>query len=310
MSAWLIAVIVVSCLIFLVGLWFFSGYIAFLLTLRKGSLAGKIINRTMQKNIESYKIDYQWWDKQKIEKLFLKTEEETLVGNLIRNGNSKKIAIVVHGIFGTHKDLAPQAKILFENGFNILAPDLRAHGETTGKNISMGCFEKDDLVLWINKLVEVFGKDCQIVLLGISMGGATVLLTSGENLPKNVKCVVSDSGYSNAYLELKSVVNKALVPSFIILPQLNFFLKKLSNFDLKQASPIDAVKTTSLPILFIHGNKDSFVPCKMSKEMFEVSNKEICEFQIFEGAIHIQSFATNENLYEKILLSFVDKWVC
>lgn len=310
MSGWLIAVIVISCLIFLVGLWFFSGYIAFLLTLRKGSLAGKIINRTMQKNIDSYKIDYEWWNKQKSEKLLLETEGETLSGNLIKNGNSKKIAIVVHGIFGTHKDLAPQAKILFENGFIILAPDLRAHGETTGKNISMGYFEKNDLVLWIKKLIEVFGKDCQIVLLGISMGGATVLLTSGESLPKNVKCVVSDSGYSNAYLELKSVVNKALVPSFIILPQLNFFLKRISKFDLKKASPIESVKKSSLPILFIHGNKDSFVPCKMSKEMFEVSNKEICELQIFNGAIHIQSFATDENLYKNILLNFVDKWVC
>ena len=310
MSAWLIAVIVISCLIFLIGLWFFSGYIAFLLTLRKGSLAGKIINKTMQKNIDSYKIDYKWWDNQKNEKLFLNVENETLVGNLIRNGNSKKVAIVVHGIFGTHKDLNPQAKILFEKGFNILAPDLRAHGETTGKNISMGYFEKHDLVLWINKLVEIFGKDCQIVLLGISMGGATVLLTSGESLPNNVKCVISDSGYSNAYLELKSVVNRAFIPSFIILPQLNFFLKRLSNFDLKQASPIDAVKKTSLPILFIHGSKDLFVPCRMSKEMFEVSNKEICEIEIFDGAIHIQSFATDQDRYAKILLNFVDKWVC
>ena len=309
MSSWLIAVIVISCLVFLVGFWFLSGYIAFLLTLRKGSIAGKIINGTMKRNIKSYQIDYSWWDSQQSEKLLLNKNGNTLSATLIKNEGSKKVAILVHGIFGTHKDLQPQAKILLENGFNILAPDLRAHGETTGKEISMGNFEKDDVVDWTNEMVERFGKDCQIVLLGISMGGATVLLTSGEKLPKNVKCVVSDSGYSNAGKELKFVVNRALVPSFIILPQLNFFLKRLSLFDLNKVQPIEAVKTTNLPILFIHGNKDSFVPCKMSKEMFDISNKEICELEIFDGAIHIQSFATDNDRYAKTLLNFVNKWV-
>lgn len=309
MSSWLIAVIVISCLIFFVGFWFLSGYIAFLLTLRKGSIAGKIINRTMHKNIKSYQIDYSWWEKQKTEKLHLESEDNTLSATLIKNEESKKVAILVHGIFGTHKDLQPQAKILLENGFNILAPDLRAHGETTGKEISMGNFEKRDIVLWAKEIVKRFGKDCQIVLLGISMGGATVLLTSGEKLPKNVKCVISDSGYSNAGKELKYVVNRALVPSFIILPQLNFFLKRLSFFDLNKVQPIEAVKSTNLPILFIHGSKDTFVPCKMSKEMFEVSNKETCELEIFEGAIHIQSFATNNDRYKITLLNFINKWV-
>lgn len=309
MSFWLIVIIILSCLAFLVGVWFLSGYIAFLLTLRRGSVAGKIINRKMRKNIEKYQINYSWWDKQKVEKLVLKTSDNTLSANLIENKSSNKVAILVHGIFGTHKDLQPQAKILLENGFNILAPDLRAHGETTGKEISMGNYEKDDVVLWIKEIVKRFGKNCQIVLLGISMGGATVLLTSGEKLPKNVKCVISDSGYSNARKELKYVINRVLVPSFIILPQLNFFLKRLSFFNLNKTQPIQAVKTTKLPILFIHGNKDTFVPCKMSQEMFAVSNKEICKLEIFDGAVHIQSFATDNDKYISTLLNFINKWV-
>lgn len=287
--------------------WGAIGFVACFVSLRKNSFAGKIINREFRKNYQIYKIDPKWWDQQEKEELQIEAEKVILKGVLIRN-SSNKIALCVHGIFGVHEDLAPQAKIFFQNGFNVFAPDLRAHGKSTGKFIGMGFFEKSDILLWINKLIQIFGKDCSIVLCGISMGASSVLLCAKEQLPKNVKAIVSDSAYSNAYGEMEYLIEKkGHVPSFLILPPMNFFFKIFGKFDLKKVSPLNAVEKANVPILFFHGESDAFVPASNSKEMFEKSDKEKCKIFLTPNAKHIQSFAINEKGYAKMLLDFVNR---
>lgn len=303
MQVWAVVLIVLGALILI---WATIGLVGCLISLRKNSLAGKIINKQFRKQYALYKIDVEWWDKFDAEEIQVEANKQKLKGFLIKN-NSNKIAICVHGIFGVHQDLAPQAKIFYDAGFNIFAPDLRAHGKSSGKFIGMGFFEKNDLILWINKLVQIFGENCEIVLCGISMGGATVLLCAGENLPKNVKAVVSDSAYSNAYEEIKFLIQKrGHFPWFLILPQMNFFFKVFGKFNLKQVNPKLAVEKTRLPILFFHGKNDKFVPFHFSKEMFEVSNKNQCQL-VLTNAKHIQSYALNEKDYAKTLLEFVNR---
>ncbi len=308
MSTLTICLIIFGCLFGLFLLWILIGTITFFVSLRKGCFAGKIINGGFRKKLESYNIDYSWWDKVKTEKIVAKSGKEKLSGVILRR-SSNKVAICVHGIFGFYKDMSPQAKFLYEQDYNILAIDLRSHGETTGKYVSMGFFEKDDIVAWTIKAKEIFGATAKIVLLGISMGAATVILASGENLPKNVKCVVADSGYKDAYNQLEYVCKKKLhIPPFLVLPVANVCCKIFAKFDLKRVKPIDAVRKTNLPILFFHGSQDRFVPCHMSKDMFAVSDKTKCELFITEGAGHVQSYAKNKENYQKTLISFLNRW--
>ena len=310
MSVLEIILICVGCLAGLFLLWVFAGFVAYLSSLKRGGIAGKIINKKFIKELESYKIDYKWWDTVASKKVTIKAGKETLVATVLEKEGSKKVGICVHGYYGNFKDLNPWAKLLFENGFSVIAPNLRAHGESSGQYISMGFYDKDDIVLWIQKAIKMFGEDCEIVLFGESMGAATVLMVSELSIPKNVKCIIADSGYSNAYKELEWVVEKrGFLPAFLLLPVANFFSKIFSKCDLKKANPIGSVKKTTLPILFIHGEADNFVPCFMSKQMFEVSNKEKCSLSLFPGAQHIKSYATDTERYREILLSFIKKWL-
>ena len=301
--------IVLGAIAFLIGLWFLFGFVVFKLTLVRNSFTSKIISSVMNRNYKKYKIEPTWWNKQKTEEIIINNSGLNLAGLLIRKENSNKVAICVHGLFGTYKDVMPQANLFLENGFSVIAPSHRAHGKSQGKYITMGHYEKDDIVLWIKKAIEIFGQNCQIVLFGISMGGATVLLSAGENLPSNVKCVIADSAYKNGYAQFAAMVHKVLLPGIVFLPPVNFFFKKISKFNLLNVLPIEAVKKTNLPILFIHGTHDLFVPNHMSKDMFKVSNKENCKLLLVKGAIHIQSFAKNTVEYKKTFTNFVEKWV-
>lgn len=301
-------VLAAVCGIFL--LWVLAGFIAFLISFRKNSIVGKMINKKFRSQLkQEYAIDYDWWEQVDNEKITIQVGKEEQSGILLRRPTNK-IAIVVHGIFGVHKDLAPQAKIFYDNNFNVFAPTLRAHDDDKSKYISMGFYEKDDLVLWIGKLIEIFGEECQIVLFGISMGAATCLLCANKNLQKNVKCIVSDSAFSSAYDELKYLIKtRGHFPSFFVLPVMNFFFKVFGKFDLKKVLPIESVKTSNLPILFFHGTNDVFVPCLMTEKMFDSLNRNDCEKVIVSGAGHIQSYKYLGANYEKKLLGFVNKWV-
>ena len=135
-------------------------------------------------------------------------------------------------------------------------------------------------------------------------------MCSEQKLPKNVKCVVSDSAYSNAYKQMKyTIAKRSFLPPFMFLPVANFFSIIFNKCNLKKASPIDSVKKASLPLLFIHGKSDKFVPSSMSVEMFEVSNKKNCKLYLVENADHIKSYATNPYQYEKVVFSFVDNYI-
>ena len=308
MSLTSVLMILIFVILSLLFVWLILGLCAYFFALRRKGFAGKLINKKFKSELGSYHIDYNWWDTVNCEEISILSNNEKLFASILKNNNSKKVAIVVHGYFGNYKDVNPWAKLFYEEGYNIIAPDLKAHGKSDGNKISMGYFDKNDMLAWINKAIEIFGKNCEIVLFGESMGGATVLMTGDLALPRNVKCIIADSPYSNAYKQMKYVISrKGFLPPFIFLPVANFFSKIFNKSDLKKASPIDSVKNTKIPILFIHGTSDRFVPSYMSCEMFDVSNKIKCKLYLVDGADHIKSYATNPSKYKEIVFSFINK---
>ena len=155
---------------------------------------------------------------------------------------TSKWAIVVHGYGEEGKLTSRKALHFYEMGYNVLVPDLRGNGKSQGNYIGMGWDDRIDIIGWINAIIKGDSK-AEIVLYGTSMGGATVLMTSGENLPDNVKAIISDCAYTSIYdifdYEITSYSNSS---SFPIIDFTNLITVLRAGYSLKNASAIDSVK--------------------------------------------------------------------
>ena len=227
----------------------------------------------------------------------------------VKNENkTDKWAIVVHGYTSEGKLLSSKAKHLYNMGYNVLVPDLRSHGTSEGNYIGMGWHDRLDIIDWINYIVKNNPKS-EIALHGTSMGSATVLMVSGENLPSNVKAIVADCGYTSVYDEfsyqLKQLFN---LPAF---PSMNFsdvVTHIRAGYCLNDASAINQVKKSTTPILYIHGDKDDFVPYYMMDELYNATNSEKEKLTI-EGGEHANSDLVNPKLYWSTVNSFLEKYI-
>ena len=227
----------------------------------------------------------------------------------VKNENkTDKWAIVVHGYTSEGKLLSSKAKHLYNMGYNVLVPDLRSHGSSEGNYIGMGWHDRLDIIDWINYIVKN-NPNSEIALHGTSMGSATVLMVSGENLPSNVKAIVADCGYTSVYDEfsyqLKQLFN---LPAFPIMNFSDVVTHIRAGYCLNDASAINQVKKSTTPILYIHGDKDDFVPYYMMDELYNATNSEKEKLTI-EGGEHANSDLVNPKLYWSTVNSFLEKYI-
>lgn len=213
---------------------------------------------------------------------------------------SNKWAIILHGYRSTPKSVISIGMHFSEKGYNVLIPSMRACSESDGEYIGMGWLDKDDLQGWINLIIEQ-NENAEIILHGSSMGAATVLMASGDNLPTNVKAIIEDSGYTSVWdifaSEAKARFN---LPTFPILNMFKIFANIRANYDIKEASALEQVKNSKTPILFIHGDADNFVPEYMCEELYEAANCTKDKL-IIHGAGHTDSkYKEPETYYNKI----------
>lgn len=188
-------------------------------------------------------------------------------------------------------------------GCNTLLVDQRAHGKSEGKTISFGINERFDCLSWIKWANERFG-DIPIFLAGISMGGATVLMACDLDLPKNVRGIISDCAYSSPREIICKVCRDVHLSPRIFYPLLTIGAVLFGGFNPNKKSAIASVKNARVPVLLFHGLGDTFVPPKMSEEIYKNCTAEKYLFT-FEGAGHGFSFATDAPKYEHAVKDFV-----
>jgi fermentation-respiration switch protein FrsA (DUF1100 family) len=194
-----------------------------------------------------------------------------LNGYYVRSSKpSHKAVLLAHGYGGKGLDMHEFARFYFEElGYSVLAPDDRAHGKSEGRYIGFGWLDRRDYVQWIEKLIDLEGKDTVIVLHGISMGGATVLMTAGEQLPAQVRAVISDCAYTTVKEELSYQLTRMYhLPAFPFLYTTSLLTKLKAGYFFGEASALVKVAGTRLPILFIHGEADTFVPFEMMGKLY------------------------------------------
>lgn len=180
------------------------------------------------------------------------------------------VELMFHGYRGTaERDLCGGVKRCFELERNVLIVDQRASGRSEGHVISFGINERRDCLSWIEYIISEFGADVKIILTGISMGAATVLMAAGMDLPENVIGVLADCGYSSPKAIIKKVIKQIKLPAEILYPFVKLGGKIFGKIDIEEASPIEAMKVCKIPVIFVHGETDDFVPCYMSCENYE-----------------------------------------
>ena len=217
---------------------------------------------------------------------------------------AKKYVIGIHG-FQSHawNEFAPHIKFYQSIGFGMLLPDDRAHGLSEGEYITMGVKDRRDCIAWANYLVNRFGEDTKLLLHGVSMGGATVLSASGEkDLPPQVIGVVSDCGFTSAKesfaCQIKSLYN--IPPDFPVKVCQWYALHK-AGFDFSEARPIDQMKNSKVPILFVQGADDVMVPAFMAHNLYEACGSEKKELLLVENANHAESIAFEPEKYHEAI---------
>lgn len=226
---------------------------------------------------------------------------------------TKNSVVIVHGIKSSCWESMKYGDLYLDKGFNVLIYDSRYHGLSGGSDVTYGYCEKYDLDKCIDWLEEK-NPGGIIGAHGESLGAATILLHSKINLSKNrVKFYVADCPYSNLKELLSNKLNEELhidnklVTDLLIFYSGAFTLFK-SGFTYSSVSPRDSIKNVQTPIMFIHGEKDYYIPKKMSEEMYKIKPgpKEI---YIAPNSGHAQAYLYNKQEYRKKLYNFIDKYV-
>ena len=243
------------------------------------------------------------------EDLFMTSRDGLKLHNyVLTQSDSNKWMIAVHGYTSEGILMAPYARKFYDMGYNVIIPDLRSHGQSEGDYIGMGWDERFDIIDLVNYIVEN-NHDAQIALFGVSMGAATVMNVSGEELPSNVKVIIEDCGYTSVWDQFAYQLDDLFgLPAFPMMHTASLVGKLRAGYWIGEASSIEQVKKSITPTLFIHGDADDFVPYFMLDQLYAASNAEK-EKLVIEGAGHAKSKDVDPELYWSTITNFLDKYV-
>ena len=228
----------------------------------------------------------------------------TLRGYYYEYSPDSPLELLFHGYSGnSERDLAGGVERCFALGRSAMLIDHRGAGMSEGNVCTFGVKERLDCIEWIKFANNKFGKDRPIIIGGISMGAATVMMASAEDLPENVVCVMADCGYSSQKEIICKVVNEMGLPSKLLYPFIKLGAKIYGKFDLEEITPIEAVAKSKTPTIFIHGDTDNYVPFIMSVECFNACSAPKKLVNI-ENAGHGLAFPRNKEKYINSLREF------
>ena len=224
----------------------------------------------------------------------------------INQAKTDRTVICVHGYNSCgYNDFSPMVEPILKNGCNCLLIDQRHYGKSEGRFTGFGMPESRDLLKWIS-LVNEYYPDGKIVLYGISMGAATVMQASRLTLPGTVKGIAEDCGYTSCFNEFAAVLKSiAHLPAFPLMNILAFFSRIFLKLDIRSDSR-DCVAKAKVPMMFLHGDGDAFIPVSMCKECCDACTAEK-EIHIYDGAGHAQSHFKHPEEYEKDFFAFINK---
>jgi len=237
----------------------------------------------------------------------LNSDDAVIRGEYIANskesGTPAKVVIIAHGITAAKEADIKYAKLFYDMGYNVIIFDERYFGESTGKYCTLGMKEAEDIKALCDYAKEIFGKDCFLGLHGESMGGASVLKMLDTYKPD---FVVADCPFS----DLEQLIKELAWKKAWVLGTLSSYTARLIGYlrykyDYFKVKPINSVRTTDVPICFIHGDDDQLINPVHSRKMYDYCRNPLSELHLFKGAEHAMSFASDKERYKRIVHDFV-----
>lgn len=222
-----------------------------------------------------------------------------------------RTAVIIHG----YTDNAVRMLMIgymynHDLGYNIFLPDLYYHGGSEGRAIRMGWLDRFDALRWMEIADGVFGGDTQMVVHGISMGAATTMMVAGEEQRPYVKCFVEDCGYTSVWEQFaKELKGQFHLPAFPLLDVASGLCDLRYGWNFREASALEQVRKSTLPMMFIHGDADDFVPTEMVYPLYEAKQQGDRELWIVPGAGHAMSYLENREEYTRRVGEFVGRYI-
>jgi len=227
---------------------------------------------------------------------------------VLERENALGTILLMHGFHSDPlREFATLARFYYENGYNVVLPFQRAHGESEGKYLTFGVKERYDCRDWLIEIAKIYGENKPLFMQGISMGCSTVLMTSSlDNLPKNLCGIIADCGFTTPYEIMYFVAKRErhLPMSNLLIGIGNLMTRFFAGFDLNEASTLKSLRVNTKPVLFIHGTADDFVPFVMTWQNYEACKAEK-ELLAVDGAKHAVSNVMAYNEYTKTVSQFL-----
>lgn len=220
-------------------------------------------------------------------------------------GESARTVLLAHGYHDKPYGMGVLARFYHGMGYNVLLPSARAHYKSEGNFIGFGWLERGDLLRWLEELRGRGSEDLQVVLHGVSMGGASVLMLSGEELPTCVEAIIDDCGYSTVWDELAHQLRCQYgLPAFPLLYIASGWAWWRAGYTFGEASALAQVAKSRTPTLFIHGRLDDYVPYEMVEHLYAACAAPK-ELYVVEGAGHAQAYDADPVAYEMVVREFL-----
>ena len=268
----------------------------------------EIIKTSYGKYYKAILMSDRWLSSHNAQDIYITSKDHLkLHGLWIPAEDAKGTVILAHGYKSTMLvDFSYVLDFYHALGMNLLIPDQRSHGKSQGKYITFGVKESDDMLGWLSYHNEKFG-DCPVMLSGLSMGASTMLYLADSDLPKNVKGIIADCGFTSPKAILSHVFTSVThLPGAPVIWATNLFTKVFAGFGLSDKDTRKSLANSKVPVLMVHGKKDDFVPCSMTEEGYAacVSDKQML---LVEGAEHGVSFLFDSDGYTNMLIEFFEK---
>ncbi len=310
----LITVLLITVAVLFV-LWIGLGLVFFLVALgnkKRPDITVPAKGSLFEKNSENpvIKKGYRWYDNTYHQEVIIKNRKgENLHGVEFRNpSNSNVWAVVLHGWTNVNREMSSYGMEYYKRGFNVLLPDLRGHNNSEHKFVTMGWMDRLDVVDWINSIVRENPK-AKIIIHGVSMGGATTMMTTGEKLPDNVLLAVEDCGFTSVKeIFTDRCKRKYHLPPKLVMPPAALICRLLNGFFLGKASSVEQLKKSKTPTLFLHGDRDNFVLLSNLEPLYRACAAPK-EKHIIRGAEHAVSAFWYPEEYWGVVDSFLEKYL-
>lgn len=227
---------------------------------------------------------------------------------------TRRTVILIHGYRSQAVEMLHLAYLYHHQlHFNVVMPDLRAHGHSQGNAIGFGYTDAADVRLWMHHADSLFrterGDHTQMVIHGLSMGAATAMFVAGQPQPPYVKAYVEDCGYSSVDAELTYMLRRDyFLPRFPFIPLASLLCRWQQGWSFQEASCVESLRRARAPMLFIHGTADRYVPSHMVHELYAAKphQKEIWEVP---EVTHGRAYHDYPADYERRVSRFLDQYL-